>query len=399
MNHMEERLYRLFRAMPVKGVFGNYGEASRYRLLERLGGQSLKESGFSVKAFRDKRTVILYPGIYGDRVYLPTNGRVWEVEDIRDLEKEEESLGILIPAKGIKGNYLVEFPARCQDVYGSVLDKEFMQGVFFEAFPYDKKSFEEMTAHVISQSPSRMPVRIVLVKNEVQYGATDVTGQETAITQAVERMKAYTPQTAWVCLDRDIDGSVLDFHIDMKGQHILKKRRAVGRAREEFQLYFDMEFKEARERFFMGETDPVPGILSSMSFVKAAEYQKVRRTGRNMETAVFQNYMEQADLAREDLNGFFACLWDRFLYEIALLPGDEAERWTGQWMDELRRGFRPKTSTVCPDSPIEYRRLAAEKGIVIGLEKYVNDFVDHWLKQKVYERIENEIRMCEERYR
>ena len=68
-------------------------------------------------------------------------------------------------------------------------------------------------------------------------------------------------------------------------------------------------------------------------------------------------------------------------------------------MDELRRGFRPKTSTVCPDSPIEYRRLAAEKGIVIGLEKYVNDFVDHWLKQKVYERIENEIRMCEERYR
>ena len=79
--------------MPVKGVFGNYGEASRYRLLERLGGQSLKESGFSVKAFRDKRTVILYPGIYGDRVYLPKNGRVWEVEDIRDLEKRRSLWG------------------------------------------------------------------------------------------------------------------------------------------------------------------------------------------------------------------------------------------------------------------------------------------------------------------
>ena len=62
-------------------------------------------------------------------------------------------------------------------------------------------------AHIIGQSPSRMPVRIVLVKNQVQYGATDVTGQETAITQAMERMKTYTAEPVRVCLDQDIDGS------------------------------------------------------------------------------------------------------------------------------------------------------------------------------------------------
>lgn len=135
-----------------------------------------------------------------------------------------------------------------------------------------------------------------------------------------------------------------------------------------------------------------------MSFVKAAEYQKVRRTGRNMETAVFQNYMEQADLAREDLNGFFACLWDRFLYEIALLPGDEAERWTGQWMDELRRGSGQKPVRSALTVPSNTGDWPRKRGSLLGL-KYVNDFVDHWLKQKVYERIENEIRMCEERYR
>ena len=92
-------------------------------------------------------------------------------------------------------------------------------------------------------------------------------------------------------------------------------------------------------------------------------------------------------------------MWDRFLYEIALLPEDEAERRSSQWIDELRGGFRSRTNTACPDSPIEYRRLAAEKGIVIAVEKYVNDYVAYRLKRNIYERMEKEIRKCEERYR
>lgn len=399
MNHMEEQLYRLFCTMPVKGVFGNYGEASRYRLLERLIGQSKEGDRFPVKWFRDKRTVILYPGIYGNQIYLAKDGRFYGVEAVRKLEKEDESQGIMIPAMGIRGNYLVEIPARCEDVYGSVLDKTFMQGIFFEAFPYDKKSFEEMVAHIIGQSPSRMPVRIVLVKNQVQYGATDVTRQETAITQAMERMKTYTAEPVRVCSDQDIDGSVLEFRIDIQRQHMLKKRMAVRKAREEMEQYFDLEFNEARERFFMEENGQNPGILSSMCFVKAAEYEQVRSTWQTMEEAVFGNYMKQVVLQRENLKGFLESLWDRFLYEIALLPEDGAERRSSQWIDELRGGFRSRTSTACPNSPIEYRRLAAEKGIVIEVEKYANDFVAYRLKRNIYERMKKEIRKCEERYR
>ena len=68
-------------------------------------------------------------------------------------------------------------------------------------------------------------------------------------------------------------------------------------------------------------------------------------------------------------------------------------------IDELRRGFRSRTNTACPDSPIEYRRLAAEKGIVIEVEKYANDYVAYRLKRNIYEQMEKEIRKCEERYR
>lgn len=397
MKRMDEKLYKVFSTMPVKGVFGNYGEASRYRLLAKLAGWTGENRQLVDKKIRDKITVTLYPAAYGDNLYLVEDGYGEVLEGAKKLEKEGgETKVLLAPAGGLKGNYLVEFPADCQDVYGPALGDSFVQGLFFEAFPYDKKSFEDLVSHMVMNAPSRVPVRIVLIRNDVQYGATDVTRQETAITKAVENMKKYTEEVL-VRSETEIDARLLDYHINVRGQYILKKRRAIERVREELKMDFDMEFQEAKERFLLREDGPTPGILSTMCFMEAADYNKVKETRMTVESAVVTRYIEKVRLAKEDLKSFMDAVWERFMYDIAPFSESDKEKWAESWISGLLKGYRPRTSFYCPDNPIEYRRQLTEKRIVVELERYVNGF-ESGLKSCLYQQIEKQLKICEGKY-
>lgn len=397
MGQMDERLYKVFAAMPVKGVFGNYGEASRYRLLARLAGWTGEDRHLADKKIRDNRTVILYPAAYGDKLYLLRDGYRETLKSMDKLDDSDDGAGaLLVPAGGLKGNYLAEFPADCEDLYSPVLGSHFMQGLFFEGFPYDKKSFEDLVSHMVMNMPSSVPLRIVLIQNDVQYGATDVTSGEAAITKAIENMKRYTKEIL-VCSEKEVTARVLDYHIDLRGQYILKKRRMIERVKEELKRDFDMEFQEARERFLLREDGASPGILSSICFMKAADYSKVKGTGMAVEAAVIRNYIEQVNMAKADLKAFVDSVWSRFMYDIAPFSEKDKEEWVQSWIDAIQKDYRQRTLFYCPDNPIEYRRLLTENKIVVELKQYVNNFESR-LKSKLYQRIEQQLKTSEGKY-
>lgn len=397
MKYMDEQLYKVFSTMPVKGVFGNYGENSRYRLLAKLAGWTSEQSRHIGSKIRDKMTVVLYPDIYGDRWYLLRDGHGEVLESIEKLEDTDDGAdGLLIPAVGIRGNYLTEFPADCQDIYDPLFGSSFMQGLFFEAFPYDKKSFEDLVFHMVTNLPSRVPLRIVLIQNEVQYGATDVTAGEAAITKAMKSMKKYTEEIL-ICSEKEADARLLKYHIDLRGQYMKRKSRLIEKVKKDLEQNFDREFQEAKERFLLQESGTTPGILSSICFMEAADYNKVKKTGLATEKAIFNNYIETVRLAKEDLKSFVDSVWSCFMYDIAPFSEKEREQWFQSWIGELIKGYHQRTSFLCPNNPIDYRRQLTESKLVVELERYVNSF-ENGLKNWLYRRMKEQLKKCEEKY-
>lgn len=397
--HIDYKLYKLLKTMPSTGVFGNNSDISRYRFMIKLTDSFNGKEKFLSTYIKDKITVVLYPKIYDNSLYIMKEDAFEHIEKIEDIASRDKSeiSAVFIPTNTERINCLVEFPSVCEDADVSVFYNEFRQSIFFESFPYGKESFENMVSHIILNSSFSMHKKIVLVKNDIKYGATDVSNLDDAINKAMVSMKKYTSDILYSNM-KDIDYEILKVKVKIYEQYKCRKHELIKQRHYELLNDFDMEYQMAKERFLISEGTNGHGILSPSFFSEISKYNKVSGS-TNIEKKIFDNYIYKVSAESKNIERFLKMIWNRFMLEISELSEKSNKEFVKEVIiKNIKDNFVIKEKIACPDNPLDYRILKDKNGYIIKLEKYIMDYFDNDLKDDLYSLMEKIMNECEEKY-
>jgi hypothetical protein len=268
--------------------------------------------------------------------------------------------------------------------------------LLLESFPYAKESFVALLENVIKNYSFSANIKIILYNIGIQYGATDITSIDEALSSAVKTLNKYT-QNVQIMSSEDNGAKKNAVASNLNFQYKAQKKQQVKEALEIFESCYEIDYMNDFQRFLVGNDEKDNGILSEQTFGAAAKFELIKGSD-DIEKRILLNYVNIVKSNRDILIRMIENLYQTYLYCFVKISGDYSQKIVDMLIYELENCYSFRSKTACPQTNIEYRRLCVDNGYIISLKQHVNDAIDRHIKERLREDIHNKLKECEVKY-